>query len=673
MGKRVKWVNSILLFQMCSYRPWEQLYRFRIFFIFSLVLNDVRGDTCPSSCSCEEKDIRCNGLIPDYLPSYAENVILYHIDADNFVARKFCNVSWSHNIKQLSFITVKAVGPFNMVDDVFDCLTGLERLQLSDGKIHNFTSGTFNSLLNLSTLDLSGCTEIYTKDISIALSTASSLPKLSSLILVQTGRHGNLEVTQDLIDSLGRRNIKVIDLSQTVILFRASNIDPVCDTLAVFNLSYTQFDSQSRWAMARTCDSLRILDISGMVYPKTYIGPKHIKRINRTYIFDSFLVFLILPTSLFRSLTAFYINNMLGPDHHIEFINCSFSVEFNNSLKEIHMSRSGLNRLEVEVTMVHNHISYVDLSFNDIEEISSNFFSNMSNLTKVDLSFNKLYNIMYFDKTFSEIFTHNKHLVEVDLSRNNLKYLPAETFSTNFALEQLDLSGNSLQQISFEIKQLLNLNKLNLARNSITYLDTNSRKRLDSLYQGRCQRGCRRYRSNKFVVDLQGNPFSCACQSLEFIQWFVSSPIFNETRLLYSCEFDGQKFPLDRNALITAEGDCSRPRRKMRNILLSVFIPLASVAIIAAFIYILLRRRRLLHTKKHYDENVALIRDNPSDQFPVFLSYSSDDRDLVVNHLFKPLEVCKMSVSNTPAVNDNLEIYFEGMKIVFNCDEFKRN
>ena len=484
---------------------------------------------------------------------------------------------------------------------------------------------------------------IYIKDISAALSTESSIPKLSSLILVQTGTHGSLKITQTFVDQISSRNLKDLDVSQTVILFRAHNLYSICDTIAVLNLSYTQYDTQSEWPALQKCESMRVLDISGMIYPKTFVGPKLINRSNEAFNFDDFPVFLVLPHSVFRSLRMFYINKMVGSDHHLWFRNCSFSVSFNNSLEELHISHSGLNRLEMAVTIKHNHLRYVDLSFNDMEGISSKFFSNMAHLTKVDLSFNKLYGTTDYDTTFSQMFTQNTRLAEIDMSRNNLKYIPAETFSTNVALERLDLSGNSLQQITFGIKQLHNLSSLNMTGNAITYLDTYSRKRLDAFYHTKCPQSCDWYQNKTFIVDLQYNPFSCACQSLEFIRWFISSPIFDDTRALYSCEFDGQNLPMDHKALATAEYDCESPRRKLRHILLSALVPLASIVVIAAFISILWRQYKKIHIKRHYDENVALIRENPADQFPVFLSYSSNDRDLVVNQVLRPLEVCIIS------------------------------
>ena len=152
-----KYLDNVLIFQMSSYTTRDSLYLFGLWLLFSFALNGVRGKTCPITCSCEGKDIRCNGSIPNYLPIHIENVILYQIDADNFVTRRFCSVSWSSKITQLAFIGVKGAGPVSLADDVFNCLNGLQRLQLTDRKFRNFTSRTFNGLINLSTLDLSGC------------------------------------------------------------------------------------------------------------------------------------------------------------------------------------------------------------------------------------------------------------------------------------------------------------------------------------------------------------------------------------------------------------------------------------------------------------------------------------------------------------------------------------
>ena len=78
------------------------------------------------------------------------------------------------------------------------------------------------------------------------------------------------------------------------------------------------------------------------------------------------------------------------------------------------MSNSGLNLLDVEVILKHNNMQYIDLSFNEMEAISPKLFSNMLQLTNVDLSVNKLFNMgqIHFQNCLPETYFLRKLIYE---------------------------------------------------------------------------------------------------------------------------------------------------------------------------------------------------------------------------------------------------------------------
>ena len=604
-------------------------------YLFWTIINLARGRKCPSGCVYEEKRIRCHGSIPDNIPPAINDVQLYQVPAHELVSRRFCSVSWSHNITH--FTIDGLLGSLNLNHDVFVCFNKLESLQLHDGKILNFSPITFNGLHTLSTLDLSGCDQVYIKDLSTALMHPSILPLLSTLILVQTGSRRNIEITQEFFDEVGLREIREIDLSQTQILYRPINFDPICDTIRVINISYTSYDSESDWRnWTRECDSLQVLDMSGMHYPNAHHGPKHLNIRNWDIVIDFASFFKIVPASFLRSIRKLFINSMMGPDHHIRISNSKFKLEMNNSLTEIHMSNCGFNLFDVEVILKHNNMQYIDLSFNGMEAISPKLFSNMLQLTNVDLSVNKLFNMG--QNLFSELFARNLLLEEVNLSGNNLNEIPVNMFVHNRAIEYLDLSSNALQQITFEIKQLLNLSELKMSKNLITYLDAASRKRLDDLYNLKCKQSCNH---SSFTVDLQENPFSCGCESLEFIEWFISSPMFDESRSMYSCKFDGQEYAMDTDALAVAKYECELPGLRLKRILFGVLIPIAALCLLSFCSYCVYKVVQKRRQSQDYEERRQLLHEYPDEKIPVFLSYSPNDRCIALKYLLKPLSVSK--------------------------------
>ena len=154
-------------------------------------------------------------------------------------------------------------------------------------------------------------------------------------------------------------------------------------------------------------------------------------------------------------------------------------------------------------------------------------------LKQVDISHNRIRHSASFRQTISRLFSNSYHLVDVNVA-DAVAYLPIDTFASNVHLEKIDLSQNKLQKITFSLTHLLNLEVFDIRNNSIERLDKLSRKLLDKLYNN--QRRMRNITNNStLLVDMGGNPFTCDCQSIDFLKWFASSPMFSSTRHLYSC------------------------------------------------------------------------------------------------------------------------------------------
>ena len=76
------------------------------------------------------------------------------------------------------------------------------------------------------------------------------------------------------------------------------------------------------------------------------------------------------------------------------------------------------------------------------------------------------------------------------------------------------------------------------------------------------------YNNIIFIVDLRDNPFSCQCDSLDFLQWFIDSPVFDKTRDQYNCEIDDLSVPMFVEAVEVAQKDCVKLRRLLHPSLL---------------------------------------------------------------------------------------------------------
>ena len=239
------------------------------------------------------------------------------------------------------------------------------------------------------------------------------------------------------------------------------------------------------------------------------------------------------------------------------------------------------------------------------------------------------------EDTFNNLFRRNEYLTSIDLSSNGLTYLPDETFHNNQNLTDIRLSHNSFTQLPLNASTLKKLKLLDLQYNEIRYLDDNSRQKVELIYH---TANLRLGQDNVIPrVLLEGNPFTCKCEALSFLQWFVASPIFNST---YTCDLDDRTIPMTELAVHEASDDCERPMRRRRTIALSTVLPAVAIAMIVAMVIFLKRRYKRRLEQRQLDDTLQLIREEDTGfPYTVFLAYSSIDRDFVIKQIREPMEV----------------------------------
>ena len=243
-----------------------------------------------------------------------------------------------------------------------------------------------------------------------------------------------------------------------------ASLDPLCDTLALFNISGSKFDSISLWGPTYVCDSLREVDISGASLPHIRPIPGQLVLHNRRESVSVFRARIRIYPSATRTMTTFYANNLASPEHSSYLKNCSLFLLYEFS--EIHLSGNQLIQVDTTYNSTHDHLRILDLSHNNMKVIGSRLLHTISHLYIIDLSYNKLSEIQNY-ATFWELFKYNNELESINLSENKISDLPNEMFSKNLGLKKLNLSSNLLQQITFDITQLTDLIERDLSNDSI--------------------------------------------------------------------------------------------------------------------------------------------------------------------------------------------------------------
>lgn len=163
------------------------------------------------------------------------------------------------------------------------------------------------------------------------------------------------------------------------------------------------------------------------------------------------------------------------PDWFFQFKKLEHLSLKNNSLKELPTTVFTLESLKS-----------LNLADNQIKDLGSHFFSNLLDIEKVDISYNQLSTIpaerisypkckiinlkgnklQKFPVALSDAVT----LEKLDLSENKINSIDDEAFDKLENLIELDLSFNELQYLPTSIGKLRNLKKLNLSGNKISFL-----------------------------------------------------------------------------------------------------------------------------------------------------------------------------------------------------------
>ena len=574
--------------------------------------------SCPLLCPCTETQIHCHGIVPDPVPETTKEVVVSDLHPKEYYTGRFCNLTWQ-NVAILS-IKTSMLYPFNLRDGVFNCLEQLRTFKLHAEALFHVSSRSFTGLTNILTMDLSGCRRLYWSDLYKVFSLHSNFPNLTHLNLSRP-HYLPFHFNRDWETVLGLRPITFIEISQTIVSLSLSSNNTLCDTLSTLVMQ-DSFISQSGTVR---CSSVRTLDLSGNPFTTDFL--KRYTCVNKSI---HFVLDLLENTA-----RVLYWNRIATVTEGLTMNNCSFFMFMNTSIRELHFAHNHLPNFDVN--LINPHLEYIDLSYNKIENISSNAFLYLTSLLRLNLSNNNLYKAHSFEDRFLVLYKNVGHLKILDLSYNKLSYLPHDTFISNGNLEQLNMAGNRLQQIDFSIAHLSNLKILDLQSNAIKYLNKYSRHSLDQLYHIQQTMNTT---NRTFQVLLENNPFSCECSSLGFLRWFVASPIFSITSEYYQCHLQGQVIPITALAVDASQEDCERTKHQRRmNVLLSILPPTGGSAIVIVLILLYKRRQRRL-LEQRYADRVRLLRENDIGfQFPVLLSYASSDFDFVAYNILRPLRV----------------------------------
>nr|XP_028690038.1 toll-like receptor 4 isoform X2 [Macaca mulatta] len=297
-------------------------------------------------------------------------------------------------------------------------------------------------------------------------------------------------------------------------------------------------------------------------------------------------------------------------------------------------------------------LKYLDLSFNDVITMSSNFLgleklehldfqhSNLKQMSQFSV-FLSLRNLIYLDIShthtrvaFNGIFDGLLSLKVLKMAGNSFQenFLP-DIFTDLKNLTFLDLSQCQLEQLSPTAFDTLNkLQVLNMSHNNFFSLDTFPYKCLPSLQvldyslnhiMTSNNQELQHFPSSLAFLNLTQNDFACTCEHQSFLQW-----IKDQRQLLVEAERMECATPSDKQGMPVLSLNITCQMNKTI-IGVSVFSVLV-VSVVAVLVYKFYFHLMLLAGCIKYGRGENI--------YDAFVIYSSQDEDWVRNELVKNLE-----------------------------------
>ena len=323
--------------------------------------------------------------------------------------------------------------------------------------------------------------------------------------------------------------------------------------------------------------------------------------------------------NVFRSPSFFFLGR-----GNLRFINYS-----NNFFNEWHGSIYFAIPPRHKITLVlSNHLSR--RLYPNVLKYSCQYFD------KLFLANNRLGSHLANDKN-GEIFGSCHELTLLDLSNNDINFIPVNFFRNLSQLRYLNLSSNSLRVIHMSIAHMTNLIYLDLYSNIVQYFDKRFREVVNSLTT---------------QIDLSENPLVCDCQTAQFIYWIErQSDKFSKFKK-YSCLFQAEaktQYSLTSFRFLSTiivpqlAVECSSKDWLRYSIIGLLAITL--IFCIAIFTY---RHRweikfcllQFNYRKRNY---IRLLQQQEElrYEYAAFVSYDSEDRDWVENNIVRELETAE--------------------------------
>ena len=299
---------------------------------------------------------------------------------------------------------------------------------------------------------------------------------------------------------------------------------------------------------------------------------------------------------------------------NLEYAVPKLEFRFNNSVETFDVSKCLLWWICGKISGLHK-LKNLDLSRNRIRYIAHDAFSDMPSLEDLNLSENQFGDIFNDDASVL-IFQNLTNLTRLDLSSNKIKRFPSFIFSKLRRLEVLNVRDNAVETIQFGIESFVqSLRALDLSNNNIKYLPAMITDGLDSIRN-----------MSTFELSIQGNKLMCNCMDLPFVNWISNTKILIADYRNITCKAPNETdIELPRLRLIAGQMSLSCFTWAVLTACVSFFIASLIVLGLATVSYRQRWKLRYLYYSSLKRVNPFILTEEQTEStFDVYLSFDQD-------------------------------------------------
>ena len=232
-----------------------------------------------------------------------------------------------------------------------------------------------------------------------------------------------------------------------------------------------------------------------------------------------------VPIPLPQKLQSVYARHVL--QGYSAVITYPISIVNNEVVKYVDMSFIGIKSFTSFVYGVPS-LQYFDFSDNECEYVNPLVLSQTPSITTLLLHNNRFGRVLKNDAE-GVILSFSILLETLDLSDNDIDDLSEKTFHNNKNLKTLNLSSNALSHFRPSLSNNTELELLDLSFNQLEgFSESTCRQMLEI-----------KTRNPKFIVKIKENKFICSCDNLYFLEFLLDHPSIFEDVNLFSCEEAG--------------------------------------------------------------------------------------------------------------------------------------